>query len=99
MFPITYLGECNTSFHHTWLADHPWMVYSEQVHVDGSLCNPCAIFCAKPSKGVFVTRPFHAWNKQGEKSKAHERCSYHQHALEKADLLKQALEQPNTTKC
>ena len=95
VFPKTYLGGCNRSFRHTWLADHPWMVYSEQV--DGAFCIPCAIFCANPSKGVFVTKPFRAWNKQGEKSKAHERCSYHQHALEKADLLKQAIEQPNTT--
>ena len=71
------------------------MVYSEQV--DGAFCVACAIFCADPSKGVFVTKPFRAWNKQGEKSKAHERCSYHQHALEQANLLKQTLEQPNTT--
>lgn len=71
------------------------MVYSEQV--DGVFCIACAICCARPSLGKFVTDPFRVWNKKSEKLKEHERCRYHQNALEQADHLKQSIEHPHTT--
>lgn len=43
------------------------MVYSEQV--DGVFCIACAIFCANPLMGKFVTEPFRVWNKKSEKVK------------------------------
>ena len=66
------------------------MVYSEQV--DGAFCIACAIFSAHPSKGKFVTKPFRVWNKKSEKVKEHDRCLYHQSALEQADRLRQTVE-------
>ena len=95
LFPTQYLGGCNRSFRHVWLSEHPWMVYSEQV--DGVFCIACAIFCARPSLGKFVTEPFRVWNKKSEKVKEHERCMYHQNALEQADHLKLSIEHPHTT--
>ena len=83
VFPTQYLGGCNRSFRQVWLSDHPWMVYSERV--DGVLCTACAFFCAGPSKGVFVSKPFRVWNKKSEKAKEHESCQYHQRAMEQAD--------------
>ena len=62
------------------------MVYSERV--DGMFCTACAIFCADPSKGVFVSKPFRVWNKKSEKAKEHESCQYHQGAMEQADQFK-----------
>lgn len=95
VFPTQYFGGCNRSFRHVWLSEHPWMVYSEQV--DGAFCVACAIFCADPSKGKFVTEPFRVWNKKSEKVKEHERCLYHQSAMEQADRLKQNVKQPHTS--
>ncbi len=69
-------------------------MYSEQV--DGVFCTACAIFCADPSKGMFVSKPFRVW-KRSEKVKEHERCLYHQKALEEADQLKRSVEHPHTT--
>ena len=51
--------------------------------------------CESLEKGNFVIHPFRLWHKKGEKVKAHEHCSYHQRALEQADLLKQTLEKPH----
>ena len=95
VFPTQYLGGCNRSFRHVWLTEHPWMVYSEQV--DGVFCIACAIFCANPLMGKFVTEPFRVWNKKSEKVKEHERCMYHQNALEQADNLTRSVEHPHTT--
>ncbi len=95
VFPTQYLGRCNRSFRHVWLSEHPWMVYSEQV--DGVFCTSCAIFCADPSKGMFVSNPFHVWNKKSEKVKEHERCLYHQRPWSEADQLKRSVEHPHTT--
>ena len=71
------------------------MVYSELV--DDIFCSACAVFCADYSKGKFVVQPFRAWNRNGETAKEHERCLYHQHAIEQADHLKQTMEKPHTT--
>ena len=95
VFSTQYLGGCNRSFRRVWLSEHPWMVYSEQV--DGVFCIACAIFCTRPSMGKFVTEPFRVWNKKSEKVKEHERCMYHQNALEQADYLKRSIEHPRTT--
>ncbi|XP_035668943.1 52 kDa repressor of the inhibitor of the protein kinase-like [Branchiostoma floridae] len=95
-FPTQYLGGCNRSFRHKWLGKHKWMVYSEKV--DGIFCMPCVLFAADPSKGQLVTKPFRVWNKKSEKVKTHEtNCDYHDEAMEKATLLKQAVERPHTT--
>lgn len=71
------------------------MVYSEQV--DGVFCIACAIFCANPLMGKFVTEPFRVWNKKSEKVKEHERCMYHQNTLEQADHLTRSVEHLHTT--
>lgn len=71
------------------------MVYSELV--DRVFCIVCAVFCADPSKDKFVIHPFRLWHKKGKKVKVHEHCSYHQRALDQADLLKQTVEKPHTT--
>ena len=94
-FPTTFIGGCNRSFHPKWLHDHPRMVYSEVV--DGIFCIACTLFCCAESKGKFVTQPFSTWNKQGEKMSAHKHLNYHQTACEKADLLIQHTEKPQTT--
>ena len=94
VFPTTYLGGCNRSFRHVWLAEHPWLVYSEVV--DGAFCSVCSVFCADTSKGNLVVQPFRLWHKKGEKFKVHEHSAYHQHALQQADLLKQSVEKPHT---
>ena len=70
-------------------------MYSEVV--DGVFCIPCAIFCADPSRGMFVSKPFRVWNKKSEKVKEHKSCLYHQKALEQAEHLKQSIEHPHTT--
>ena len=62
VFLTQYLGGCNRSFQLTWLSEHPWMIFSEKV--DGIFCIVCAIFCSECSKGYFVNKPFHVWNKK-----------------------------------
>ena len=71
------------------------MVYSEEV--DGALCIAYAIFSAHLSRGKFVAQHFRAWHKKSEKAKEHERCLYHQSAMEQADRLVQTVECPQTS--
>jgi len=66
-FPTQTLGSCNQSFRPTWLSLHPWIVYSEEV--DGVFCISSSIFCTDLSKGIFVNKLFHVWNKRSEKAK------------------------------
>jgi len=82
-FPTQHLGGFNLSFRPAWLFLHSWMVYSEEV--DGLFCISFAIFCAHLSKGIFVNKPFHVWNKRSEKTKEHESSLYHQKSIELAD--------------
>ena len=95
VFPTQYLGGCNRSFRQVWLTEHLWMVYSELV--DGAFCIACAIFSAHPLGDKFVIQPFRVWNKKSEKVKEHERCLYHQSAMEQADQLRRTVEQPHTS--
>ena len=90
-FPI---GGCNRSFSEVWLSHHFWMAYSE--NVDSVFCVTCCIFSANSSRGRFVSQPFHAWNKKSERVKEHQRCNYHQSAMEMAGHLKHSVEHPNT---
>ena len=94
-FPTQHVGGCNRSFKPAWLSLHPWMVYSEQV--DGVFCIICAIFCTDLSKGSFVNKPFHAWNKKSEKAKEHENSLYHQKCMELADSFKYNVEHPDVS--
>ena len=43
-----------------------------------------------------MTQPFAIWNKHGEKLNTHEHLNYHQTACDKADLLVQHIEKPQT---
>jgi hypothetical protein len=96
VFPTTYLGGCNRSFLVSWLAEFPWMVYSECV--DGAFCVSCVLFCQnRAGKGQFVNKPFRSWHKKSEKCKAHETSQYHQDALCSADSFVRRVESPETT--
>ena len=43
-----------------------------------------------------VVQPFRLWHNKGEKFQTHEHSVYHQHALQRADLLNQSVEKPHT---
>ena len=70
------------------------MVYSEQV--DGAFCVACAIFCADPSKGKFVTEPFRVWNKKSEKNMSVV-CTVRVPWSKLIVYIKQNVEQPHTS--
>ena len=95
-FPTTYIGGCNRSFRLIWLEQHPWMVCSEAV--DGIFCIFCALFSSlETPRGSFVSQPFRLWNKKGEKAKQHEKCAYHQSAVDKATSFRHSIENPEST--
>ena len=65
--------------------------------MDGVFCIYCALFSSDSPRGRFVSQPFRLWNKNGEKEKEHEKCTYHKHALDKAHSLKHFFENPEST--
>ena len=72
------------------------MVYSEAV--DGIFCIFCALFSSlETPRGSFVSQPFRLWNKKGEKAEQHEKCAYHQSAVDKGTSFRHSIENPEST--
>ncbi|XP_013421627.1 52 kDa repressor of the inhibitor of the protein kinase-like [Lingula anatina] len=92
-FPSSYTGGCYRSFKQAWLKEHPWMVYS--THLDGAYCMSCVLFCNdRQGKGIFINKPFTAWQKRSEKCREHEKTKYHQDSLQVAESCLAAYEKP-----
>ena len=96
IFPSCFLAGNNRSFQQSWLAEYPWLVYSE--HLDGGFCLPCCLFASnRGNLGVLVNRPFTKWQKKTEVLNSHAKMYYHQQCTEMASALRRAVETPTET--
>ena len=92
---VTKKGETfNLTFKHEWLTNHPWHVYSKELH--GSLCRACVLFDkSEKNRGIFVKNVFQKVSKP-EKIKEHETLAYHSTAMLKAKDFINSSKDPTT---
>jgi hypothetical protein len=77
-------GQRNLKFQRPWLAEFPWLCYSE--YKQGAFCKYCTTFANENSVvgkgshmklGFFVNEPFVNWKKAKENFRSHESAEYH----------------------
>ena len=92
---VTKKGETfNLTFKHEQLTNHPWHVYSKELH--GSLCKACVLFDkSENNRGIFVKNVFQKVSRP-EKIREHETLAYHSTAMLKAKDFINSSKDPTT---